>query len=686
MKKMAKLCSLYVVVGIALKLLTFMESINPDVAEQCYANFQAGLKALTYKADEKNFSKACLVCDRLLEWDDTEIIPLKRLQALKKCFIGETDLFKMLHPNIKMYYTYKGHGYSAWMKDMFLSPRGYFRSDKQGFQCCTDCVKKLNTTTKPVRVKLPRFSIANGELFGDAPIELTELNDAELALVSKARTNKHVFSFYGGAHKCMRGWHNLYENDVEGIARTLNQVTNYGGDNVILCVLLGPFTPLQKQFCKNNMMVRPAFVLRAMRWLKAHNHLYKDITIPSPDDLPTPLIIDDSEDVESENTNIESRLEYNVVFPETDRVSSTNGGCMTQVQFQKEVVDAMDTTTETTVISRPTTNRLIDYQGDALLRAFPLQFPYGVGLPPDTNSNRNDGKQIAMSKLEYLHHLQHLSIRHFHRGDFILVLHNMYERQRAVSVSFLRCKNNFRNDSLADHIAGMGLAQLQSAINRTHAGLPVTDRLTKQFLNSIDAVCKSMGHTNEAAKSARLKMLADTVRFGPGAVFLTVTPDDGNCIRLQIYVKHECDDPPDSMTATDDEIKADFDLCIKLRQDYPGLCAFDFQQITELMIEHLFGWNRKEQVSHANGGAFGVLDAFNVAVEEQGRKTLHSHWILYVQNWSRLLEGLYSKDEHQRTRAASDLRSYVDTILSTKLFGLSNHIANECIQPQVQCT
>jgi hypothetical protein len=94
----------------------------------------------------------------------------------------------------------------------------------------------------------------------------------------------------------------------------------------------------------------------------------------------------------------------------------------------------MDTTTETMSISRPTQNCLIDYQGDALLCTFPLQFPYGVGSPPDASTNCSNLKQVAVSKLAYLQHLQHLSIWFFHWSDFILVLHNIYERQQAVSV------------------------------------------------------------------------------------------------------------------------------------------------------------------------------------------------------------------------------------------------------------
>jgi hypothetical protein len=61
----------------------------------------------------------------------------------------------------------------------------------------------------------------------------------------------------------------------------------------------------------------------------------------------------------------------------------------------------------------------------------------------------------------------------------------------------------------------MTVEQLQNAINRVQSHTPNQDRVTAQLLRSIDAVCKNMGHTNDAAKSARLKLFANTVRFGP---------------------------------------------------------------------------------------------------------------------------------------------------------------------------
>jgi hypothetical protein len=160
---------------------------------------------------------------------------------------------------------------------------------------------------------LPWFALANGCLFGHAPRELTDLNHVELALVSMVRTNKHVFLFYGGAHKSMRGWHNLYENDVQSMmAQMINQVSNYGGQNDIVCLLLRPFTPFKKQYAQNKMSVRTDLVLQALQCLKRNNHLSQSIRIPHKDDFEKPLLIDDSENVESADTVQTLNQEWNI--------------------------------------------------------------------------------------------------------------------------------------------------------------------------------------------------------------------------------------------------------------------------------------------------------------------------------------------------------------------------------------
>jgi hypothetical protein len=80
-------------------------------------------------------------------------------------------------------------------------------------------------------------------------------------------------------------------------------------------------------------------------------------------------------------------------------------------------------------------------------------------------------------------------------------------------------------------------------------------------------------------------MLSDAVQFGTSAVFFTVTPDDSNCLGIRVYAEHKADHLPHIFSATDEQVTADYNFSVKVRQDYPRLCAFDFQQITELFIE-----------------------------------------------------------------------------------------------------
>jgi hypothetical protein len=259
----------------------------------------------------------------------------------------------------------------------------------------------------------------------------------------------------------------------------------------------------------------------------------------------------------------------------------------------------------------------------------------------------------------------------------------MYEKQKAVSIAYLRCLHKEGDQNIAEHFANMTVEQLQIAINRVQSHTPNHDRVTGQLLRSIDAVCKNMGHTNDSAKSARLKSFANTVWFGLGSIFLTVTPDDSNCFHINIYVLSKCKDPP---TCLDDlaGIDADFEMSHKIRQEYPGLCAFDFQQITELLFAHIFGWDEANQKSKPGGGAFGILEGWSDSIEEQGRKTLHGHFILWVRGWSSLLLGLRSDNVSIRSRAVTDLRNYIDVVLSTKLFGeastniIQSAYAHEC--------
>ena len=266
-------------------------------------------------------------------------------------------MHKSVYKKLKEYYCYKGKGYEEWMLPMFLLPQGVFVADK-GFNCCQTCVKMLNTSTQPYHVKLPKYAIANGAIIGDAPVKLKILNDVELVLVSIACIDKHIFTFYGGAHKSMCGWHNSCENDFEHIAGALQQIKSLSGSSTAVgCILHGPFTVYQLTKVKEQVMICPQKILKAMKWLKWNNHMYKGLAYPPRvKDLPEPIIINDSKLMELENTQIESQFEYTVICPSTNEINSTNGENMTQEAFKCQVIQNMDRSNTALVYAQMTQN------------------------------------------------------------------------------------------------------------------------------------------------------------------------------------------------------------------------------------------------------------------------------------------------------------------------------------------
>jgi hypothetical protein len=55
----------------------------------------------------------------------------------------------------------------------------------------------------------------------------------------------------------------------------------------------------------------------------------------------------------------------------------------------------------------------------------------------------------------------------------------------------------------------------------------------------------------------------------------------------------------------------------EIQEQYPSLCDFDFENILDLVIKHLIGWDESTGVANDSGGVFGVADMWSTAIEEQ---------------------------------------------------------------------
>ena len=80
---------------------------------------------------------------------------------------------------------------------------------------------------------------------------------------------------------------------------------------------------------------------------------------------------------------------------------------------------------------------------------------------------------------------------------------------------------------------------------------------------------------------------------------------------------------------------------------------------------------------------FGNLKGWCHCVEEQGRKTLHAHFLLWLENWTDLLDGL--GDPSKRDHFVTILKDYAAKIISTKLHN-SKDIICACTNPMTKCS
>jgi len=235
-------------------VITVMVQVCAAALDEACFRFSDGLQKFGGEPNSSGMykSQACVTCNRLLHWYDEQTVSCKSLKSRRSHFLAKSS---EVHDDLQSYYTYAGKGAESWMENMLMSPRAVWFRDidlaglgnaKPGFCCCSECANVFESSTKR-EFQLPEYSIANGYWIGEAPELLQCLYPAELSLVSMARINKHVFTFYGGCHKSLKGWHNMYEADVEHVAGSLMQLKEFGIGSHVACLLMGPFTSQQRK-------------------------------------------------------------------------------------------------------------------------------------------------------------------------------------------------------------------------------------------------------------------------------------------------------------------------------------------------------------------------------------------------------------------------------------------------------
>ena len=168
--------------------------------------------------------------------------------------------------------------------------------------------------------------------------------------------------------------------------------------------------------------------------------------------------------------------------------------------------------------------------------------------------------------------------------------------------------------------------EMNMAISRQLNGLPAVNGPGKKFLNSVQSVKKNMGHTNATAQAAQAKFLTLTHHFGCPKVLFTIAFNDS--LDIHILALSGKEDTIGWISSLNEmsaaQVASEMEQLNAVRLMYPGLCALNFEILLEIVLDKIVGENDLRL------GIFGTLSAYGLAVEEQGRKTLHCHIIVYT--------------------------------------------------------
>jgi hypothetical protein len=185
---------------------------------------------------------------------------------------------------------------NACLSDIILSPGSVIDSSNNKIVVCKTCfihMEKQSERQCKYRTP-PSEAIANGYLIGNTPPELSTLSEIELTLVADVRTYCQSWAFHAGAHKQIKGWHTFYSNRPDRIARNFEELQLAGLKGQIVVVLCGPFTTTQRALTLRKTTVNAKKVIAAFQWLKINNILYKDFKIPDENEIPIPVLLDES--------------------------------------------------------------------------------------------------------------------------------------------------------------------------------------------------------------------------------------------------------------------------------------------------------------------------------------------------------------------------------------------------------
>ena len=641
------------------------------IAEEIKSRINERAKELVRRNESNEYMPfVCVVCDHLLRRSDVCCLSESVLRR-SSTLLTPQDWNAVGNERLEECYKYprRANGYKSYMKKMMLSPRGGFVKSKNGNKGYTSCKSCQNALRRNI---MPLFAIANNNYAGEAPKELLELNAVELAFLTPIKTHGYTFTWSGGKACNLKGSLAYYKVNEDSIAKGVGQLWSLGANIVIL--MHGKMTKMQRKKARENSSIRVNKLVDSLEWLKRNNIHWKGTDVVEWKrrfEKHKPIVIDKSEQEndseEPDASNVEVTEKFCVYYPD-GTYNEYNAGEHSSRDFKDIVHNAKKHGFDLEWKCRLERDLVGDITADStFMMANLLQFPFGRGGFNEQRMSKNGKKVVSVVNTEeFVRHLASMSIREFHRPLFCLIIYNLTFKATMLRTASLTVENGKIASTIvdglndADDLQRAGIAHNRGSFGGTTA--------SRKYLKYVRNVAGSLPHSNESSGKAQMKMEAMCHNLGAPQVFLTITPDDDNSFLLQAFSACYIDGDSTSVDIlSDEDLRKKATARTTLRLKYPGISALVFEEVLEVIMEEAVGWDCKENRPNGKTGLFGSCFACTYVVEEQGRKSLHAHIMLWIRELKTLFKRLDSNLNKERETIASKIADRFDTVASTGL-------------------
>lgn len=528
---------------------------------------------------------------------------------------------------------------------------------------CPDCDEHL------LKGKRPKEALANQLWLGDVPACLKDLTLGECALISRVRYNQCVVRVSQG-HAKMIANVIAFEHPSKKIYQRLPMPADELTE-VLSIVYTGVEPPSDSDLSRTPVLVRRKRVQDALEWLKLNHKDYADLEIDYEtlnayplESVPIGLL---RRDTWSEGGNILAAAKS--VFDNDVEEGTTSGMCPYAVSGLTAEQHGSLTTTQRKAIG------LLNLKngGSSLAvghdsvpqsmwnnpglypQMYPWLFPNGYGGVGQDCHLSSFGRQAHIKWLLGYHD------KRFQRdAGFLIVAMNHQLIRQSSRGSFISMKRgNFAR--AADAIDKLDPGVLLSVVEKTKDGgrfFPQTpeERKCATLMDQVDVVGSYVDGSLARKKFQRGELWSLINFCNAPHWFITISPADSKHPLCVHWASNDTEFLP--------EIKG-----YKERQHLvtrnPVACALFFDHVVNLFIKHICGWSSED--GEIQRGLFGVPGAYYGTVEEQGRKTLHLHFLLWIKGQLPLhvvRERLMSEDsEFQR-----ELSEYIESCMKGEFF------------------